>query len=108
LNVQKSGVIPVAFPRVKQRIVNNGFDEVTLLHKDAHEQFTAEPRGKVQLSWLVGSADSQPARSDASAPFLLRNPASALQVSVFASTFLLLTYGQELAATLEFSFSTRI
>lgn len=91
---------------MKEGIVNNGSDEVTLFHKDACEQFTAEPRDKVQLSWLVGSDDSQPGHSDASVPFLLRNPASALQVLRFASTFLSLTCGQGLAATLEFCVST--
>lgn len=45
-------------------------------------------RDKVQLSWLVGSADSQPGHSDASVLFLLRNPARALKVLGFASTFL--------------------
>lgn len=80
-----------AFPSVKQGIFNNSSNEVTLLHNDACEQFTAEPKAPVQLSRPTGSADSQPERSDASVPFLLRNPASALQMPGFASMFLALT-----------------
>lgn len=93
---------------MKQGNIDNGSDEVTLLHKDAREQFRAEPGDKAHLSWLVGSADSQTGCSDASIPFVLRNPASALQVLGFASTFLSFTYGQGLASTLEFCFSTII
>lgn len=72
---------------MKQGIVNNGSNEVTQLHKDAYEQFTAEPEDKAQLPWWVGSADSQPGRSDASVPFLMRNLDSVLQVSGFLVRF---------------------
>lgn len=76
---------------VKQGIFNNSSNEVTLLHNDACEQFTAEPKALVQLSRPTGSADRQPEHSDASIPFLLRNPDSALQTPGFASTFVALT-----------------
>lgn len=76
---------------VKQGIFNNSSNEVTLLHNDACEQFTAEPKALVQLSRPTRSADRQPEHSDASIPFLLRNPDSALQTPGFASTFVALT-----------------
>lgn len=43
-----------------QGIISNGFNNITLLHKDTCEQFTAKPREKVQLYWLDVHADDQP------------------------------------------------
>lgn len=102
MNVQKTRCRTSASLGGKQGLVNNSSHEVTFLHKNAGEQFTAEPRDKGQLSWRVGSAARAPRCLH---PLSARNSASALQVSASTSTRLPLTNGQGLAATSEFCFS---
>lgn len=103
LNVQKTRCHTSASLGGKQGLVNNSSHEVTFLHKNAGEQFTAHQNLETRGS-CPGGLGVLPGHPGASVPFL-RGTASALQVSASTSTRLSLTNGQGLAATSEFCFS---